>query len=71
MNIFSIFFNMKACCVFSLECHYQYKKEISHQIIPNIIMAAAMGFFPRDSRTNKKAVVIEPSVFEPLKLYCI
>ena len=29
------------------------KKKIT-LIIPNIIMSAAMGFFPRDSRTSSK-----------------
>ena len=29
-------------------------KRKSHQSIPNIIMSAAMGFFPRDSRTSSK-----------------
>ena len=34
-------------------------------------MSAAMGFFPWDSRTSsKKAVVNEPSVFEPLNFFC-
>ena len=65
MNNFSIFFNMKACCLFSLESLHQddsheytqyaiinIKKKIN-QISPNIIhvMSAAMGFFPR---TNSK-----------------
>ena len=63
---FSIFFHMKVCWEFPLESPYrgdsneytQYiiiniKKKFT-LIIPNIIMSAAMGFFPRDSRTSSK-----------------
>ena len=32
----------------------------------NYPKSAAMGFFPRDSRMSN-----EPSVFEPLKFFCI
>ena len=43
-NIFSIFPNIKVCCVFSLESphrvrtiyHFLYKKEKSHSVIPNL-----------------------------------
>ena len=42
-------------------------KRKSHLIIPNIIMSAAMGL----KNEFEKAVVNEPSVFEPLKFYCI
>ena len=28
-------------------------------------------FFPRESRTSSKQLVNEPSVFEPLKFFCI
>ena len=55
--IFSIF-KLKACCVLSLESPHrgdsnEYTQHInikrkSHKIISNIIMSAAMGFFPRD-----------------------
>ena len=51
MNNFSIFFNMKVCCVLSLELPHRgdsneytqhaiiyIKKRKSHKIIPNIIM---------------------------------
>ena len=35
-------------------------------------MSAAMGFFSRGFKNEfETAVVIEPSVFEPLKFYCI
>ena len=58
---------MKICCVLSLESPHQgdsneYKQHDiiniktakTHLIIPNIIMSAAMGFFPRESRTSSK-----------------
>ena len=45
-----------------------YKKE-NHT---KLSQSAAKGFFPRDSRTSfETAMVNEPSVFEPLKFYCI
>ena len=44
--------------------HYQHKKRKSFKIIPNTIMSEAMGLvFVRDLN--------EPSVFKPLKFYCI
>ena len=46
---------------------YQYKKKI----IPNTIMSAGMGFFIRDENEFEIALVKEPSVFKPLKFYCI
>ena len=59
-DIFSNFFNMKVCCVSSLESphrlhtiyHFNYKN-----IIPNKIMSAAIGDFHRGSRTCSKHVV--------------
>ena len=64
--IFSIFFNMKVCCVFSLESPHRgdsneytqhtiinIKKKVT-QSIPYTIMSAAMGVFIRDSRTSSK-----------------
>ena len=63
MDIFSIFFHMKVCCVFSLESPhrgdsneytqytiFQYKKKI----ILNYPKSAAMGFFHRDERASSK-----------------
>ena len=33
MDIFSIFFNIEVCCVFSLESpHFQYKKENHYEL---------------------------------------
>ena len=57
--VFSSFFNMKVCCMFSLEsphhaimliihttCHYQYKRKTNElTCIPNTIMSAAIRFF--------------------------
>ena len=55
-DIILIFFNIKICCVFSLESPHQgnsneYTKHTffnterkPHKLIPNIIMSAAMGF---------------------------
>ena len=53
MDIFSIFFNMKVCCVFSLESPRRsialtVQKRKPSEIIPNIIMSVAMRFFLRD-----------------------
>ena len=34
--------------------------------------SAAMGFFPKNSKASSKLPCVnEPSVFEPLKFYCI
>ena len=63
MDIFLIFFNMKVCCVFSLESPHrgdsnEYTQytifNIKMKIILNYLKSAAMGFFPRDSRTSSK-----------------
>ena len=65
MNIFSIFCNMKVCCVFSLESpHRGNSNEYIQYTIFNIKKentctltypkSADMGFFPWDSRTGSK-----------------
>ena len=46
---------------------FQYEKEK----YPNYPKSAAKGFFPRDKNEFERAVVNEPSVFEPPKFYCI
>ena len=78
--IFSTFFNMKVCCVFSLESphrgdsneHTQHAIiNIKKKITLNYSQSAAMGFFQGLSNEFETAVVNEPSVFEPLKFYCI
>ena len=63
MDIFSIFFNMKVCCVVSLESPHrgdfnEYTQytifNIKMKIILNYSKSAAMGFFSRDSRMSSK-----------------
>ena len=63
MDIFSIFFNMKVCYVFSLESprrgdsneNTQYTFfNIKQKITLKYPKYAAMGFFPRVSRTSSK-----------------
>ena len=63
-DVFSIFFNMKVFCVFSLESpHRGDSNENTHnipfsikkrKITLNYPKSAAMGFFPRGSRTSSK-----------------
>ena len=79
-DIFSIFFNMKICCVLSLESpqrgysnkytHYtisEYKKE-NH---PKLSKICNYGICSKGLKKEfERAVVNEPSVFEPLKFYC-
>ena len=74
VDIFSIFFNVKVCCVFSLESpHHTFfniknEKRKSHLNYPK---SAAMGFFFQETKNEfETAVVNEPSVFEPLTVYC-
>ena len=52
---------------------YQYKKALKPpKIIPSTLMSAAVGLFLLGLRNAfELAVVFEPSVFEPLKFYCI
>ena len=81
MDLFSIFFNMKVCCVFTLESpHRGDSNEYIHHTIFNIKKkitliypkSAAMGFCSKGLINEfKTAMVNEPSVFEPLKFYCI
>ena len=71
---------MKVYCVFSLESPhrgdssklhnipFQYKKK---KITLNYLRSTAMGFtFKGLNNEFETAVVNEPSVFEPLKVYC-
>ena len=62
-DTFSIFFNMKVWCVFSLESPHQGDSNeytqytifnIKQKITLNYPKSAAMGFFQRDSRTSSK-----------------
>ena len=42
------------------------------KITPDYSKSAAMGFFPKGLKNEfETAMVNEPSVFEPLKFYCI
>ena len=63
MNIFSIFFNIKVCCVFSLESPHRSDSNkytqytifnIKKKMSLNYPKSAAMGFFLWDSRTSSK-----------------
>ena len=62
-DIFLIFFNMKVCCMFTLESlHRGDSNEYTQYTIFNMNKkhnlnypkSAAMGFFPRDPRTSSK-----------------
>ena len=80
-DIFWIFFNMKVYCLFSLESPQrgdsneytqyttsQYKKE-NH---PKLSQICNYGICSKGLKKEfEMAVVNEPSVFEPLKFYCI
>ena len=80
-DIFSIFFKIKVYCVFSLESpHWGDSNEYTQYIIFNIkkkitqnySKSAAMRFFSKGLKNEfETAVENEPSVFEPLRVYCI
>ena len=75
-DIFSIFPNMKVYCVFSLESpqrgdsneYTQYKKK-KHPKLSHICSYRICSEGPKNE--FEPAMVNEPSVFEPLKFYCI
>ena len=72
----SIFFNMKAFCVFLLESpHRGDFDEYTQYTIINIKRKspkpAAIGFSQGLKNEFETIVVIEPTVFEPLMSYCI
>ena len=81
MDIFSVFFNMKVFCVFSIESPHrgdsnEYTQytifNVGNKITLNYLKSAAMGFCSTGPKNEfETAVVNEPSVFEPLKFYCI
>ena len=63
IGISSIFFDMKVCCVFSLESPHRGDSNeytqytifiIKKKITLDYLKSAAMGFFPRDSRMSLK-----------------
>ena len=76
-----MFYKMKVCCVFSLESpHWGDSNEytqytvfiIKKTIALNYHKSAAKGFFSWGLKNEfETAMVNEPSVFEPLKFYCI
>ena len=80
-DIFSIFFNIEVCCVLSLESpHRGDSNENTQYTIFNIKKENrpksspiySYGIFPKGLKNEfETAVVNEPSVFEPLKFYCI
>ena len=80
MDIFSIFFSMEVCCVFSLESpHWGDSNEYTQytifnrrkKITLNYPKSAAMSFCAKGLKNGfETAVVNEPSLFEPLKFYC-
>ena len=81
-DIFLSFFYMKVCCVFSLESpHRGESNEYTHYTIcnikkenlPKLSQLCSYGIFFSKGLKNEfeTAMVNEPSVFEPLKFYCI
>ena len=63
MDTFLIFFNMKVCCVFSLESPHRgdSNEKSQHTILnrkkkisPTYPKSATMDFFPMDSKTSSK-----------------
>ena len=75
-----IFFNMRVCCVYSLESpHHGDSNENTQYIIFNIIkenhpklsQICSYRIFSKGLKNGFETVVVnEPSVFEPLKFYC-
>ena len=80
LDIFLIFFDMKVCCMFSLESPHrgdsneytQYTIFSTYKKISlNCSKSAATRFFSKGLKDEfQTALVNEPSVFEPLKFYC-
>ena len=81
--IFSIFFNMKVYCVFSLESPHRCDSNeyTQHAIInikkkitlnyPKYNNGCSYGIFSLGTKNEfETAVVNEPSMFEPLKFFC-
>ena len=79
-NIFSVSFNMKVCCVFSLESphqgdSYEYTQYTIFNIkkkITQIILNLQLWDFSKELKNGlENALVNKASEFEPLKFYCI
>ena len=74
------FFNMNVCCVFSLESPHRgdsneytiYLLNVKKENPPKLSQICRYGIFSKGLKNEfDTAVVDEPSVFEPLKFYCI
>ena len=66
-DFFSSFFNIKVCCVLSLESPHQYKKAN----LSKLFQICSYRIISKGLKNEfETAVVNEPSVFEPLKFYC-
>ena len=80
-DIFSIFFNIKVCCVFSLESPHrgdsnEYTQytifNIKKKIHQHLSQICSHGIYSKGLKNEFETVMVnEPSVFEPLKVYCI
>ena len=80
-DIFSVFSNMKVCCVCSFESlHRGDSNEYTQHTILNTKKEKITLNYPKSATVDfskvlknkfETAVVDEPSVFEPLKFYCI
>ena len=78
MDIFSIFFNMKVSCVFSLESRGD-SNEYTQYTIFNIkenhlkfFQICSYGIFSKELKNEFEAAMAnEPLVFNPLRVYCI
>ena len=77
---FSIFFNMKVYCVFSLESPHRGDSNENTQYTvfnmkkkhPKLSQICSYGIFSKGLKNEfESAVVNEPLVFEPLKFYYI
>ena len=80
MDIFSIFCNIKVCCVFSLESPHrgdsnEYTQytifNLERETHPKLSYICSYVIYSRGLKNEFEiAVVNEPPVFEPLKVYC-
>ena len=81
IRIALIFYNMKVYCVFTVESpHRGDSNEYTQYTIfqyenekrPKLSQIYSYGIFSKGLKNEfERAVVNEPSVFEPLKFYCI
>ena len=81
MDIFFILFNMRVCCVFSIESpHRGDSNEYTQYTVfnrntknhPKLFHVYSYEIFSKGLKNKFETVVVnESSVFEPLKIYCI